>query len=95
MKETLPQLIMKRFKINWRNGHQGFVNSQAIQDVMHSMTGRKHETVGRALRILAEEGKIEKKLMKPEGHKVESVYYKYIPTEHEQLAMFMGNYNKK
>lgn len=95
MKETLRLQLLKRFKLNWRNGHQGFVNSQTIQEVMHPLTGRKHETIGRALRLMAEEGLLQAQTMKGEGSKVSSVYYKYIPNEHEQTAMFMGQYNKK
>lgn len=94
MKETLRSQILKRFKINWKNGQDGFVNSQVIQDVLHPITGRKHETIGRALRLLAEEGLLESQTMKKEGSKVASVYYRYIPTNNEQLSMFMGGFNK-
>jgi hypothetical protein len=93
-KETLAHQILKRFRLNWRNGNDGFVNSQTIQDVMHPITGKKHETIGRALRLMAEDGLLQSETMKKEGSRIASVYYKYIPTQNEQMSMFMGNYNK-
>ena len=89
-KITLRQHLLNRFRSNWKKGNHSFVNSQIIQDVMHPITGKKHETIGRELRLLAEEGLLQKEVMKQKGSKVASVYYKYIPTEHEQVSMFMG-----
>jgi hypothetical protein len=51
---TIQESILKRFKQNFRDGKQGFVNSQNIQDVIHEITGHKHESIGRTLRIMAE-----------------------------------------
>lgn len=79
MKITLRQHILRRFHTNYKDGKRGYVNSQQIQDVMHPLTGRKHETIGRELRRMADDGILERKEMKLEGHTISSVYYKYEP----------------
>jgi predicted transcriptional regulator len=88
-KESIKKQILTRFKTKFKEGHCGFVNSQKIQDIIHSKTGKKHETIGRVLRKLAETGVIEKKEMKIENSKVASVYYKYIPSKNEINSRIM------
>jgi hypothetical protein len=89
MKITLRQQILHRFKKNWREGKNGFVNAQVIEDIMHPITGRKHETIGRELRRMAEEDILIREEMKIGNAKVASVYYKYVPSHHELLSKYM------
>lgn len=89
MKITLRQQILSRFRKNWKAGSHGFVNAQVIEDIMHPITGRKHETIGRELRRMAEENLLTKEEMKIGNAKVASVYYKYIPTGHELISKYM------
>lgn len=86
---TIQESILKRFKQNFRDGKQGFVNSQNIQDVIHDITGHKHETIGRSLRKLAEDGIIERKEIENKNSKVSSVWYRYIPSRNEILSQSM------
>lgn len=79
MKTTLRQHLLRRFYKNYKDGKIGFVNAQVIEDIMHPVTGRKHETIGRELRRLAEDGWLEAKEMKIAPYKKSSVYYKYLP----------------
>ena len=89
MKITLRTKILQRFKSNWREGKHGFVNAQVIEDIMHPITGKKHETIGRELRRMAELGLLEKQEMKIGNAKVASIYYKYIATQNELLSKYM------
>ncbi len=86
MKITTRDHILKRFRENWKKGKDGFANAQLIEDVLHPITGRKHETIGRELRRMAEEGLLEAQEMKLDNAKVASIYYKYIPTRNEILS---------
>lgn len=86
MKTTIRAIILKRFRIHWREGFNGFVNSQQIQDSIHTLTGHKHETIGRELRRMAEDNIIEKEERKNPTSSVSSIFYKYIPTKHELLS---------
>lgn len=85
MKITLREQIIHRFKRNYQDGKTGFVNSQSIQDVMHPITGRKHETIARELRRMAVDGILEKDEIKLPTSKVASVYYKYKPSDYDEL----------
>lgn len=90
---TLKDQIIKRFRINYLQGKTGFINSQAIQDYAHENFKRKdgthfkHETIGRTLRILAEQNILKAEIM--EGKNVDSVAYQYLPSEAEKLAVTM------
>jgi len=92
---TLKDQIIKRFRINFLQGKTGFVNSQAIQDYAHENFRRKdgtqfkHETIGRTLRILAEQNVLKAELM--EGKNVDSIAYQYIPSEQEILSNKINN----
>jgi len=83
---TIREIILKRFRTHWRDGFSGFVNSQQIQDSIHTLTGKKHETIGRELRRMSEDNLITKKEIKNPNSKISSVFYSYIPTRHEILS---------
>jgi len=89
MKLTLREQLLKKFRSNYLAGKQGFVNSQTIQDVMHDITGKKHDTISRELRRLAENGEIISKIIKNEKTNVSSVWYMYKPSRVEQLSNSM------
>lgn len=59
MSQSIKEKIMSRFRANYLQGKYGFVHSQKIQDIMHAETGHKHDYIGRQLRKLAEEKKLE------------------------------------
>lgn len=89
MKQSLSEQIVKKFRHRWKEGNNVFVNSQTIQDYAHANIPHKtpgahykHETIGRCLRKLAEEGHLETL----EG---KSVSYRYIPTREELLSANM------
>lgn len=82
-KTTLKQHITRRFYQNFKEGKTGFVNAQLVEDVMHDLTGRKHETIGRELRRMAEEEILEKTEIKNPKSKISSVYYKFKPTPYQ------------
>lgn len=86
MKTSVNELILRRFRINYLAGKDGFVNSQKIQDIMHDITGHKHEYIGRQLRILAERNLLDRKEMKIDNAKVASVYYRYKPSDKEIIS---------
>lgn len=86
MKITLKELILKRFRVNYLKGKSGFVNSQKIQDIMHEITGHKHETIGRSLRTMAEDGLLKREEMKIGNATVASVYYQYVPSDKEIIS---------
>lgn len=94
MKTSVQELILRRMRINYLKGKSGLVNSQQIQDVMHEITGHKHEYIGRELRKLAEKGKLKSEVLKIGNAKVASVYYQYIPDEKELLAFNYRNNEK-
>ncbi len=95
---TLKSQILKRFRTNYLQGKSGFINSQSIQDYAHTHFTRKdgtqfkHETIGRILRMMSEEGLLESKLM--DGKHVNSIAYSYNPSEHEKLSLNMKHYAK-
>lgn len=78
-KTTLRQHILRRFHANYKEGKRGYANAQQIEDVMHIKTGMKHESIGRELRRMSEDGLIERAEFKLEHSKVSSVYYRYFP----------------
>ncbi len=84
---TLREHLINRFHKNYLDGKQDFVNAQVIEDIMHPITNRKHETIGRELRRMAEDGLLERKEMKIPPYKVSSVYYKYIPKKITQIKL--------
>jgi len=86
---SVRKLILQKFRKKFKEGNNGFVNSQKIQDVIHKETFKKHETIGRILRTLAEENFLEREEMKMENSKVASVFYKYKPTSHEIQSRVM------
>lgn len=87
MRITLRSQLLDRFRSNWKQeGEVRLINAQVIEDVMHPVTGKKHETIGRELRRMAEDGIITKQEIKNQHTKVSSVYYAYIPTRHELLS---------
>lgn len=93
---TLKEQIVKKFRIRYlQQGKTGFVNSQSIQDYAHEHFRRKdgsqfkHETIGRTLRILAEQGILKAELM--DGKNVDSIAYQYIPSPKEILNNYMKN----
>ena len=88
-KETIRNLILQRFRSRFKEGHNGFVNGQTISEIMHHKTGHKHGIIDRELRRMAEDGIIEKEMIKLEGSKVASIYYKYKPSSHEVASRYM------
>ncbi len=87
MKQSIRELILKRFRVNFLQGNNGWVNAQTIEDVFHPITGKKHETIGRQLRIMAENKELDKQIMTLKVGGKESVWYKYIPSDHEILSL--------
>ena len=88
-KPTIRQLVLSRFRAKFLEGHNGFVNAQKIEDMMHIKTGHKHETIGRELRRMAEDKLLEVNTEKLVGDKVESRYYKYVPSNSEIKSLQM------
>lgn len=79
MKTTIRQHILRRFHTNYKAGKTGWVNAQVIEDILHPIINHKHESIGRELRRLADEGWLEAKEMKIPPYTVASIYYKYLP----------------
>lgn len=81
---SIKEKILSRFRKNFLKGNYGFIHSQKIQDVMHIETGHTHGYIGRELRRLAEEKKLE--VDYDREHKNTSMY-KYIPSEKEIISL--------
>lgn len=99
-KPTIRELILARFKTRFKEGNNGFVNGEAIEEVIHIKTGKKHSTVNRVLRDMSSiedlQGNkltpvLEKQEMKLEGSRIASIYYKYIPSKNEVSSFIMMN----
>lgn len=88
-KPTIRELILARFKTRFKEGFNGFVNAQKIEDIIHAKTGHKHETIGRELRRMAEDKLLEVNEERLEGDRVNSRYYKYIPSKNEVASFIM------
>lgn len=82
-KQNIKDKILSRFRANFLAGKHGLVYSQKIEDVMHELTGHKHEYIGIQLRVLAEEKKL--KVEYDKEHK-NTAMYQYIPSELEILS---------
>lgn len=83
---SIKDKILSRFRANYLKGNYGYFYSQKIQDVMHEITGHKHDYIGRQLRELAEEGKLEVDYDKE--HKGTSMY-RYVPDVKEIISLAM------
>lgn len=95
MKDSLRQKLIDRFQSRYRNGKDEPVHSQAIGDWGHTL-GYKHETVGRALRALAEEGILKATYHTMKKTRGETVYYEYTnPSERDLLVRKLKNDNRK
>ncbi len=95
MKQSVRELILKRFRIKYLQGENGWVNAQTIEDIIHPLTGKKHETIGRQLRLMAEKGELEKQIMTMKIGGKESVWYKYVPQPKEILSLRMKQNGNK
>lgn len=89
MKTSVRELILKRFRVKFLQGENGWVNAQTIEDILHPLTGKKHETIGRQLRLMAENGELDKQIMTLKVGGKESVWYRYVPSDHEILSLKM------
>ncbi len=89
---NLKDQILKKFRTRWKDGNDTYVNAQKIEDWVHAnilhpkkKTQYKHETIGRCLRSLCEQGQLTQQY---EGT-AQSVAYRYAPNEHETLSLNM------
>jgi hypothetical protein len=92
-KPTIRDEILKRFRMRFREGYNNYINAQVIEDYIHKITYKKHETIGRELRRMAEEMLLNKNEIKEKPNKIASIYYQYIPLKNEILSMGMKNKN--
>lgn len=92
MKESLSDKILAQFQSRYRHGNEQAVHSQKLGDWGHAL-GYKHETVGRCLRILAEQGKLEPLYHTMKKTRGKTVSYKYIPTERDRMVQSLHESN--
>lgn len=84
-KESLSDKILSNFQSRFRKGNIEPIHSQKIGDWGHTF-GYKHETVGRCLRKLAEDGLLKAHYASMKKTRGETVLYSYIPTERDKLV---------
>lgn len=89
-KEGLKEKILIHFQSRYRNGKTEPVHSQKIDDWGHQF-GYKHETVGRCLRMLAEQGLLKASYQTMKKTRGETVYYEYVPTQRDKLVKSLKN----
>lgn len=82
---TIRQMILQRFKVRYLAGNDDFINGGAIE-LYIANNGHKGGTANRELRLMQEDGLLEKEYRPMVNSKNESVWYRYIPSEKELLA---------
>lgn len=84
-RQTLKSQILRKFKILYREKGNPFVNGGAIERFAMEI-GFKGSTASRELRLMAENGILERQEFKNPNTNISSVSYKYIPTRNEILS---------
>lgn len=82
---SIRQMILQRFKTRYLAGNNDFINGGAIE-LYIAQNGHKGGTANRELRLMQEDGLLEKEYRPMVNSKTQSVWYRYVPSNKELLA---------